>query len=64
MEGNNVDNQPTSIVKLSQDREYAHLLSNFSNGESFGVLVLNIMSMQTFMDKLIKISFSNILIRQ
>jgi hypothetical protein len=30
MEGNDVDDQPTPIVKLPQAREYAQLLSKFA----------------------------------
>ena len=60
VEGDNVDVQPTPIVKLSQVREYAQLLSNFVVEHLLEFLVTNVMNTQSFMDKLSKMSISNI----
>ena len=60
MEGNDVDDQPTPIVKLPQAREYAQLLSNFAMEHPSEFSVVDVMNMQSFMDKLNKMSISNI----
>ena len=51
MEGNDVDDQPTPIVKLSQAREYGRLLWNFVGEYLLEFLVVDVMNMQSFMDK-------------
>ena len=60
MEGNDVDDQPTPIVKLFQAHKYAKLLSNFGVKHPLEFSVINVMNMQSFMDKLSKMSISNI----
>ena len=60
MNENDVDDQPTPIVKLPQARDYAQLLYNFVVEQSLEFPVLGVMSMQPFMDALNKISISNI----
>ena len=43
IEGNDVNDQPTPIVKLPKAREYAHLLSNFIVEHSLEVSVVDVM---------------------
>ena len=60
MEGNDVDDRPTPIVKLPRAREYAQILSNFVVEHLSEFLVIDVMNMQSFMDNLSKMSISNI----
>ena len=46
MEGNNVDDQPTPIMKLPQAREYAQLLSNFTLEHPLELSIINVINMQ------------------
>ena len=48
MKGNDVDYQPTPIVKLPQAHEYAQLLSNFAMEHPSEALVVDVMNMQSF----------------
>ena len=57
MKGNEVDDRPTSIIKLSQAREYAQLLLSFAMDHSFEFLVADV---NNIMDKLNKMLISNI----
>ena len=59
MEENDVDYQPTSIIKLPRAHEYAQLYQIFCSGAFFKVLVIDVMRMQSFMDILNKMSISN-----
>ena len=52
--------QPTPIVKLPQAHEYAQLLSNLAVERASEFSVVDAMNMQSFMDALNKMSFSNI----
>ena len=45
MEGNDVNDQPTPIIKLYQAREYAQLLSNFAMEHPLEFSVVDVMSM-------------------
>jgi hypothetical protein len=58
MEGNDVDDQATTIVKLPQARENAQLLSDLVGQHSLEFSVLDVM--QSFKDELNKIYISNI----
>jgi hypothetical protein len=60
IEGNDVDDQHISIVKPPQAREYAQLLSNFEVEHPLENLVVSVMNMQSLMNKLNKMSISNI----
>ena len=60
MKGNDVDDQPTPIVKLAQAREYAHLLSNFAMVHPSKISIVDVTSLQSFMNKLNKMLISNI----
>jgi hypothetical protein len=60
MEGNDVDDQPTPIVKLPQAREYVQLLSNYALEHPSKFSIIGVMNMQSSMDKLSKILISNI----
>ena len=60
MEGNDVDDRPTLIVKLPQTREYAQLLSNFVVEHALEFSVVDVMNMQFLMNKLNKMPISNI----
>jgi hypothetical protein len=55
-EGNDADDHPPPIVKFPQ--AHAQLLSNLCILHRF--LVINVMNMQSFMNKLNKMSISNI----
>ena len=46
MERNDVDDQPTQIVKFSQACEYAQLFSNFAMEHSSEFSILDVMDMQ------------------
>jgi len=46
LDKNDVEDQPTPIVKLPQAREYAQLLSNFAMKHSMEVSVVDVMNMQ------------------
>jgi hypothetical protein len=59
-QGNDVNDQPTSIVKLLHAREYAQLLLNFVVKHTSDFSIIDVMNMQSFMDKLNKKSNSNI----
>ena len=60
MERSDVDDQPTPIVKLPQACEYAQLLSNFVVEHPLDFKsVLDMTNMQSFMNKLNKMSISN-----
>jgi hypothetical protein len=48
------------IVKPPQAREYAQLLSNFRVQHSLEFSISNVMNIQPFMDKLNKMSISNV----
>ena len=56
MKGNGVDDRPTSIIKLSQAREYVQLLSSFAMDHSSEFIVAHVINI---MDKLNKMSISN-----
>jgi hypothetical protein len=60
MDGNDVDDQPTPIVKLPQACEYAQLLSSFVMEHSLKCSIVDMMNMYFFMDKLNKMLISNI----
>ena len=60
MEGNDVDDQSTPIVKLPQACEYTQLLSNFAMEHPPKFPIIKVMNMQYFMNKLSKMSISNI----
>ena len=60
LQGNDVDDQPTQIIKLPQACGYGQLLSNFAMEHLLKFLVVNVMNMQSFMDKLNKMPSSNI----
>ena len=60
MKGNDVDDQPTPLVKLPQAHEYAKLLSIFPLEHPLEFLIIGVMTMQSFMNKLNKTSISNI----
>jgi hypothetical protein len=53
-EGDDVDVQPTPIVKLPQALEYAQLLSNFAVEHLLEFLVIDVTNTQSFMDKMSK----------
>ena len=55
-----MDNQPTPTVKIPQAREYAQLLSNFEVEQPSEFSIIDVTNMQSFMDKLNKMSISNI----
>ena len=59
-EKNDVDDHPTPIGMLPQAREYAQLLSNFAMEHPLEFSILDVTNMQSFMDKLNKMSISNI----
>jgi hypothetical protein len=59
MEGNDVDDQPTLIIKLTQALEYAQSLSNFAMEHPSELSIIDVMNMQSFMDKLNKMPISN-----
>lgn len=59
LEQNDVDDHPTSKVNLPQSHEYAQLLSNFAMEHSSKFLVVDVMSNQSFMNTMNKISISN-----
>jgi hypothetical protein len=59
-----VDDQHISMVRPPQDREYAQLLSNFGVEHPSENLVVGVMNMQSLINKLNKMSISNIIIRQ
>jgi hypothetical protein len=60
MQGNDVDAQLTSIIKLPQAYEYVQLLSNFIMEHPSEFSIVDLMNMDSFMDKLNKMSISNI----
>ncbi len=60
MQRNDVDDQPTPIVKLPQAHEYAQLLSIFLVQRPLEFSVVDVMNMQSFMDKFNKMLISNI----
>ena len=60
MEGYDVDDQKTPIVKFPQPCEYAQLLSNFVVEHSLEISIVNVMNMQFILDNLNKMSISNI----
>ena len=64
MKGNDVDDQPTPIVKLPQACEYGQLLSKFADAHPLVFSIVNVANMQSSMNKLIKMSSSNINITQ
>ena len=47
-------------MKLPQAREYAHLLSNFAVEHPLKLSVIDVMSIQSLMNELNKMSISNI----
>ena len=57
---NDVDDQPTPIVKLPQACKYVQLLSNFVMEHPVEFSIGNVMNMPLFMDILNKMSISNI----
>ena len=60
MDGNDVDDQPTPIVYLTQPQRCAQLLSTFAMEHSLEITIVDVMSMYSFTDKLIMMSNSNI----
>ena len=58
-EENDVDDQPTPTIKLPQARDDAQLLSNLAMDHPSEFLVVDMMNMQSFMNKLHKMSISN-----
>ena len=60
MEENDVDDQPTPMVKLPQACEYAQLLTNFVVQHPSEFSVINVMNMQSFMNGLSKMFISHI----
>ena len=46
MDVNDVDDQPTPIVKLPQAYEYAQLLPNFAMEHPLQFSIINVMNMQ------------------
>ena len=60
IEGNDVDDQPTPIIKLPQAHEYVQLLSNLALGHPLEFSVVDVMNMQSLMDKFNKMLISNI----
>jgi hypothetical protein len=52
MLGNDMDDQPRPIVKYYEAREYKNLSSNFAMENSSKFSVVDIMNMQSFMNKL------------
>jgi hypothetical protein len=60
MDGNDVDDQQTPIIKLPQACEHiTRLLSNFAVEHPSEFSVTEAMNMQSLMDKLSKMSISN-----
>ena len=59
MEGNDVDDQPSPIVKLPQACVYAQILTNFAIKHPSKFSVFDVMNMQSFMDKSRKMFISN-----
>ena len=57
---NDVDNQPIPIVKLPQAYEYTQLLANFAMEHPLKFPMVHPMNMHSFMDKLNKMSITNI----
>ena len=51
MKRNDVDDQPTLVVKLPQ----ACFIINFRNGAFFGVLAANVMNMQSSMESYVEL---------
>jgi hypothetical protein len=60
MEGNDVDDQPTPIIKLAEDNEYAQLQSNLVVEHPLEISIVDVTNIQSFMEKLNKMLFSNI----
>ena len=60
MQRNDVDDQPTPIIKLHQVHEYAQLLSIFLVQRPLEFSVVDVMNMQSFMNKLNKMSIFGI----
>ena len=60
MNENDVDDQPTPIVKLPQACDYAQLLWNFVAEQSSEFSIIDVTNMQSFMYELNEISISNI----
>ena len=60
IEGNDVDDQPKLIVKNPHACEYAQLLSNFVGKPPLEFLIVDVMNMQSFMNKLKKMSSCNV----
>jgi hypothetical protein len=60
MQWNDVDDQPTQIIKLPQTCGVCPLLSNFVVEHLLKFLVVDVMNMQSFIDKLKKMLISNI----
>ena len=60
MEKNDVDDQPTPMVRIPQAREYAHKLSNLAVNQSPTISYVDTMNMHSFMDILSKMSIPNI----
>lgn len=60
MKGNDVDDQPSPIVKLPQTLEYAQLLSKFAIEHPSELSILDLMNMHFFTNRLNKVSISNI----
>ena len=54
MEGNDVNDQPTPIIKLVEDNEYAQLLSNLIVDHPLEISIVDVTNIQSFMDKLNK----------
>jgi hypothetical protein len=59
-EGNDGDDQPTPISELPQAHEYAQLLSNFVMEHPSEISVVDATNIQSFMNKLKKMSISDI----
>ena len=55
-----MDDQSTPEVKLPQAHEYAQLLSNFEVEYPLEFSIIDVMNMQSFINKLNKVSIPNI----
>lgn len=60
MEWTDVDDQPTPTIKLRQAHECAQALSNFALESSLEFSIIDVLNMQSFMDKMNKMSIFNI----
>ena len=60
VKGNELNDQPSPMVKLPQAYEYAQLLSNFAVEHPLEFSVTDVMNMQSFMKELNKAQISHI----